>query len=483
MADPDLVDRLANVKILKNVPRAELEWLVDHGKVLRYEAGKVFRPHDQELPGLTLLLSGAVAIHIERMGVHRRVMQWHGGDLTGALPYSRMVNPPGDTIVHEDAEIFEIDREHFRELTRECPEFTAICVHTMLDRARHFTGRDFQDEKMASLGKMSAGLAHELNNPAAAAGRSAKRLTEHKNEAEDAARALFSAHLNDEQLRALDEARAFCLMVPPSFLDTPLDRSDRVDEIAEWLDAHGGEIDQATALAETAMTVGGLEKLATVFEGETLVDALRWLAATAAITTIASELQESTKRISDLVASVKGYTHMGQAAVAEPVNVGRGLADTSRLMASKMRDKNVKLRMEIPPDLPHARAFGSELNQIWMNLLENALDAVPYGGEITIAAEQDFDTISVRVIDNGHGIPDDIKSRIFDPFFTTKPVGAGTGMGLDIVRRLVFNQKGDIEVESEPGRTVFRVVLPVASRPTSTPPSVGPAPVAAAPAT
>ncbi len=472
MADPELVERLANVKILKDVPRAELEWLADHGRIERWEAGKVFRPHDVALPGLALVLSGSLAIHVERMGIHRRVMQWHDGDLTGALPYSRMVNPPGDTVVHEDLEAFSIDKEHFRDITRHCPEFTAICVHTMLDRARHFTGRDFQDEKMASLGKMSAGLAHELNNPASAAGRSAKRLLEHKNEAEDSARQLFSAHLNEQQLRALDEARAFCLMVPPSFLDTPLDRSDRVDEIAEWLDAHGGEIDQATALAETAMTVDGLEKLATVFEGETLRDALRWLAATAAITTIATELQDSTKRISDLVASVKGYTHMGQAAVAEPVNVARGLTDTSRLMASKIRDKNVKLRLDVAPDLPPARAFGSELNQIWMNLLENALDAVPYGGEITVTAQQDYDTISVRVIDNGHGIPDDIKNRIFDPFFTTKPVGSGTGMGLDIVRRLIFNQKGDIEVESVPGRTVFRVVIPVATQQTVTPPSV-----------
>ena len=463
MADPELVERLSNVKLLKNVPRAELEWLADHGRVERWEAGKVFRPHDQDIPGLALVLSGSLAIHVERMGIHRRVMQWNDGDLTGLLPYSRMNKPPGDTIVHDDLVAFTIDKEHFRGITQHCPEFTAICVHTMLDRARHFTGRDFQDEKMASLGKMSAGLAHELNNPAAAAGRNAKRLTEQKNEAEDSARALFGAQLNDQQLAALDEARAYCLVVPPSFLDTPLDRSERVEEIADWIEGKGGEIDHATALAETAMTVAGLEKLASVFEGETLRDALRWLAATAAITSIASELQDSTRRISDLVASVKGYTHMGQAAVAEPVNVARGLTDTSRLMASKLRDKSVTLRLEIPSNLPPARAFGSELNQIWMNLLENALDAVPYGGEITVSAQQDFDTISVRVIDNGHGIPEDIKSRIFDPFFTTKPVGAGTGMGLDIVRRLVFNQKGDIDVESQPGRTVFRVVIPVAT--------------------
>lgn len=480
MADPELVDRLAKLKLLKTVPRAELEWLADHGVVERYEAGKIFRPHDQDLPGLAIVMTGSLAIHVERMGVHRRIMQWHDGDLTGVLPYSRMTTPPGDTVVHEDCEAFTVAREHFPGMTRDCPEFTAICVHTMLDRARHFTGRDFQDEKMASLGKMSAGLAHELNNPAAAAGRSAKRLGEQKNEAEDAARALFSAHLNEQQLAALDEARAYCLMVPPSFLDTPLDRSDRVDALADWLDAHGGEIDEATALAETAMTVDGLDKLATVFSGETLIDALRWLSATAAITTIASELVDSTRRISDLVASVKGYTHMGQASVAEPVNIARGLKDTSRLMASKIRDKNVTLRMEVPPDLPFARAFGSELNQIWMNLLENALDAVDYGGEIVVRAESEYDTIIVRIIDNGHGIPEDIKNRIFDPFFTTKAVGAGTGMGLDIVRRLVFNQKGDIDVESQPGRTVFKVMLPMATgpnTPASTP--VTPPPAAA----
>jgi hypothetical protein len=121
MADPALVDRLANVKILKNVPRAELEWLVDHGRIEHWEAGKVFRPHDVALPGLALVLSGALAIHVERMGVHRRVMQWHDGDLTGALPYSRMVNPPGDTIVHEELEAFTVDKEHFSGITRHCP--------------------------------------------------------------------------------------------------------------------------------------------------------------------------------------------------------------------------------------------------------------------------------------------------------------------------------------------------------------------------
>lgn len=461
MADQALVERLSQVRSLKSVPRAELEWLVDHGRVESFAAGTVFRPHAIPVPGLTVLISGVLAIHVERMGVARRVLQWHAGDLAGALPYSRMTVPPGDTIVHEDMEVFTIDKEHFPAITRECPEFTAICVHTMLDRARHFTTTGLQDEKMVSLGKLSAGLAHELNNPASAAGRSAKRLAEQMDEAEDAARGLLGAKLTDEQLTALDEARAMCMLVPPSFLDTPLDRSDRVDALAEWIEANGGDVDQASSLAETAMTVDGMEKLARVMAGETLLEAIRWLAACCAVRGVAGELQESTRRISELVAAVKGFTYMGRASVPEPVNVARGLNDTARIMSTKARDRKVTLTLDVPPDLPPARAFGSELNQIWINLIENALDAVPYGGEITVRARKELEQIVVDVIDNGHGIPEEIKGRIFDPFFTTKPVGEGTGMGLDIVRRLVFQQNGEIDVESEPGRTVFRIAIPV----------------------
>ena len=463
MADQALVERLSQVRSLKGVPRRELEWLVDHGRLESYQAGTVFRPHAIPIPGLSVLITGSLAIHVDRMGVQRRVMQWHAGDLTGALPYSRMTVPPGDTIVHEDMEVFTVDKEHFPGLTRECPEFTAICVHTMLDRARHFTSTSFQDEKMVSLGKLSAGLAHELNNPASAASRSARRLTDQIDEADDAARALAAARLDDAQLAAIDEAHAMCLLVPPSFLDTPLDRSDRVDALAEWLEAHGGDVDQATALAETAATVEGLEKLARVMSGEALTEALRWLAATCAARAVAKELQESTRRISELVAAVKGFTYMGRASVPEPVNVARGLNDTARIMSSKARDKKVTLTLDIEPDLPPARAFGSELNQIWINLIENALDAVPYGGQITLRARKELDQLVVFVIDNGHGIPDDIKGRIFDPFFTTKPVGEGTGMGLDIVRRLVFQQNGEVDVQSEPGHTEFRVAIPIAA--------------------
>jgi signal transduction histidine kinase len=478
MADPALVDRLAQLHAIKSAPRHELEWLADHGLLLRMPAGYTLSPAhmsaqtldgvDVDIHGLMAILQGTISIHVERGGIHRRVMEWHAGDITGALPYSRMVVPPGNTIFHEYTEALYVSSRHFRELTVECPEITAICVHIMLDRARHFTSTNLQDEKLMSLGRLSAGLAHELNNPASAATRSSERLVEQMREAEDAARAIAGSGLDAHQQAVFDDVRALCLVVPPGFLDTPLERADRVDTLAEWLEDHGGDLDEAPALAETAVTVDDLDKLAAVLDKETLIEVVRWLAACHAVRSAATEIQTATRRISDLVAAVKGFTYMGRAAVAEPVNLARGLADTVRILSSKARDKAVGVTMDIQPDLPPARAFGSELNQIWSNLLDNAIDAVAYGGEVTVRAAHELQWIVVRVIDNGPGIPDDIKDRIFDPFFTTKPVGEGTGMGLDMVRRLVFHQSGEVDVESRPGHTEFRVAIPIAA-PVATP--------------
>jgi len=189
---------------------------------------------------------------------------------------------------------------------------------------------------------------------------------------------------------------------------------------------------------------------------------LRWAAAGCAVRGLAREIQHAAVRITALVVAIKGFTHMDQAAVAEPVNLVRSLDNTVAVLKSKARAKSVAVAVHLEPDLPPVRGFAGELNQIWANLIDNALDAVPEAGRIEVLANRESGGVAVRVVDNGAGIPAEIRDRIFDPFFTTKPMGQGTGLGLDIVRRLVLHNDGEIGVESQPGRTEFRVVLPAA---------------------
>jgi signal transduction histidine kinase len=221
-------------------------------------------------------------------------------------------------------------------------------------------------------------------------------------------------------------------------------------------------VNAAEALAETNITFEKLEQLAASLKGEALTIAIQWIAAGCATQRLAGEIQEAASRISDLVAAIKGFTEMDRASVPEPVDIGRGLANTLTVLRAKAKTKAVGMIVNVDDALPPVRGFGGELNQVWANLIDNALDAVGQGGKVELKARREGASVVVRVIDNGGGIPADIRDRIFDPFFTTKPVGEGTGLGLDIARRLVQRHNGQIELESNPGRTEFRVTLPIA---------------------
>jgi len=367
MTAPDLVDRLAAHKTLGRAPREELTWLASHGSLRHMHTGEVLSAKGVQIEGLFVVLSGRIAIFVDRGAGLHKIMEWREGDVTGLLPYSRLVSPPGDTVAQEPSTLLTIQRDHLGEMIRECDEVTTILVHTMLDRARAFTSSDLHDEKMISLGKLSAGLAHELNNPASA--------------------------------RAVD--------------------------------------------------------------GPALNAVLRWAAAGCSVRGLASEIQEAATRISGLVLAIKGFTHMDQATVAEPVDLAQSLSNTVAVLKAKARSKAAAVIVNLEPDLPRVLGFVGELNQIWANLIDNALDAIPDSGRVEVLANRDHQRVVVLIVDNGTGIPDEMRERIFDPFFTTKPVGHGTGLGLDIVRRLVRHNDGDITVESRPGRTEFRVVLPM----------------------
>jgi len=458
----DLVDRLAGHKTLGAAPREELAWLAEHGSLWHVDASDVVIASGARVDGLYILLTGHVAIYMDRGAGRHKVFDWRAGDVSGVLPYSRLVHAPGESVAEEPTDILVVHRDHLPALILECHHVTTILVHTMLDRARDFTSSGSHDEKMASLGRLSAGLAHELNNPVSAIERSASLLMERLAESERAGRALGASRLTEGQLAAVDSVQASCLGQPVAGVLSPIQQAEREDAIGDWLRAHALGEDIAGPLAETAVTLEALDRIAEAVRGPALDAVLRWAAAGCSVRAIAAEIQDAATRISGLVMAIKGFTHMDQATVAEPVDLAAGLANTVTVLKSKARAKSVAVAVQVEPGLPRVRGFVGELNQIWANLIDNALDAVPIGGRVEVTASRERQRAVVRVADNGAGIPSEIRAHVFEPFFTTKPVGKGAGLGLDIVRRLVSHNDGDIEVESRPGRTEFRVSLPLA---------------------
>jgi len=364
----------------------------------------------------------------------------------------------GLTVAEEAAEALELTRKDFPELIRNCPQVTESLVHLMIDRTRSFTSAELRDEKMISLGKLAAGLAHELNNPASAALRDAKAMAGELKAAREAAHALVRAGLSEEQLAGLEKVQDSCMTsIQPM---SGLAFSDREEEISAWLSAHRVQNVPAEDLARMCMTNEALDRLASLLQGLRLEVALRWIAAESSSQSLSCEIERAADRIHSLVASVKGFTHMDRALDGGPVDIPSGLSDTVDLLKGKARKKSVIVNLNIAPHLPPVQGVGAEINQVWMNLLDNAIDAAPSHGHVDVTATHEGPAVVVRVTDDGPGIPPEIKGNIFDPFFTTKAAGEGTGLGLDIVRRIVAWHNGQIDVNSEPGRTEFVVRLP-----------------------
>ena len=461
----DIIDRLRQHRILGQLPEAELAWVAARGRLRRFEAGALLLRKGQhwesEDIGLEILLKGRIANYVERSSGAQKAMEWQAGDVTGVLPFSRMGVARGNTRAETAVETLSLSPDHFPELIRECPEVTAACVHVMVDRARVFRTSDLQDEKMVSLGKLSAGLAHELNNPASAVARSSRILQRSMAEADRAARALAAEGLTRAQLEAVDRLRDACMAAPPAGSLSPLERADREDRIAGWLEERGGDDSAVEVLAETAVTLEALDELADHLEGPALDAALDWVAAGCAVRMLALENERAGSRISELVGAMKRLTYMDQLRVSEPVDVEQGIRDTVLVLGHKAREKSVGVSIDVAPELPPVYAIGGDLEQVWMNLLDNALDAVDLGGSVSVTVKPEGRDLVVRVIDDGPGIDPEDRDRLFDPFFTTKGPGEGTGLGLDIALAHVRRHRGDITFDSRPGRTEFRVTLPL----------------------
>jgi len=361
--------------------------------------------------------------------------------------------------VSKPARLFRLNEESFWRMLITCPSVAREIFRSAANRMRNLEGYSQQREKLVSLGTMAAGLAHELNNPAAAA----RRAAAHLQQTTDKVQALLcrlGKILEPEHWQYLLNAAQEASQRKPPELDH-LARSDRAETIAHWLDSHG--VAAAWDLAPTFVNVGldaaWLDQLAARIPTASHADALGWLEARLNLKSLVSQVEQSTGRIAELVQAVKSYSYMDQSPMQE-VDIHEGIESTLTMLGHKL--KNVQLVRVFDRSLPRIAAYGSELNQVWTNLIDNAISAVNGAGKICISTSLEDNQIVVEIVDNGPGIPPEVQSHLFEPFFTTKSVGTGTGLGLVISNRIVGDRHGgEIEFESRPGETRFKVRLPV----------------------
>lgn len=393
------------------------------------------------------------------------------GEISGLLPYSRMETFAGEGIAIADSRIAAVHKDHFTEMLSRMPEVGKRLVARMTDRVRESSRTEVQREKMMSLGKLSAGLAHELNNPAAAIRRSVADLRQRFDAMPGLVTRLTGHGLTPDQVEAARGALMTCTAPTPGTLSV-VERSEREDALADWLEDHDVPHAYVVAevLAEEGVTPKALTHLADHVDESALADVILWIEKGLAGTRLLSEIERAAERISDLVASVKGYTHRDQAQDRQQIDVHQGLDQTLTMLGHSIKVKQAHVVRDYGDDVPTVCAFPGEINQVWTNLLDNAFDAIGEGGEVRIGTHVEGALVCVTITDDGPGIPAEVQERVFEPFFSTKEPGQGTGLGLDIARRIVTQHEGRITVESEPGRTAFEVCLPIeAPTPSVTP--------------
>jgi signal transduction histidine kinase len=461
-----MVDKseLLRVPVFADLPDDQIAWFLSQSQEMNLKAGDVYARQGDPADAMFVILEGQLQGRGERGG-ETFVFDLEPGDVTGVLPFSRMKQFTVSGRAETDSRALRFPASLFPDLVQKMPELTKRLVGLMSDRIRETTRLEQQRDRLASLGKLSAGLAHELNNPASAAKRAASQLRDILQKIRDASLELGRRDLSTAQKSEIEKLEALFTepgVVPPDALTI----SDLEDQIDSLLRSHG-QNDLwllAAGLARRNIKPEVVESLFAKLDGETARAALVRIAASVEVASLLHEIESSTSRISDLVGAIKEYTHMDQAPVLN-VDVVKSLETTLTILNHKLKQGVVVQRdyQRIPLLV---NSFGSELNQVWTNIIDNAIDAMHGKGELRIRTYRDDSCIVVEIGDDGPGIPPEVQPHIFEPFFTTKAVGEGTGLGLDTAQRIVKKHRGNIQVNSKPGDTRFQVWLPLAGAPT-----------------
>jgi signal transduction histidine kinase len=464
----DKAEALRRVEVFADLPDDQLQWFAEHSEDHRYSTGDVIFRKGDKPEWMVIYLEGEIHAYWDESD-HDQVYIGRAGDRTtevsGMLPFSRMTEFQVTGRAVTDVRLLRFPVSLFPELMQRMPVLGQRLVGIMSDRVREATTLDQQQDKLMALGKLSAGLAHELNNPAAGATRAANDLIETLKQLRVADMRLCAHDLTAEQQAAIDEfeSKAIDRTATAEQLNS-LEQSDREDEVSEWLESQGiAEPWRLSAnLVEAGIDSAGLVELLGDIPRTALVDVLSRVNCQLAAAKLANEIRTSTTRISELVKAIKEYSYMDQASVQE-VDIHNALDNTLLILKYKLRKKNITVTRDYAESLPQIKAYGSELNQVWTNLIVNAVDAMSEGGKLKVRTKREPTDIMVEIRDTGVGIPPSVRSRIFEPFFTTKMVGEGTGLGLDTVARIVRKHRGNVRFESRPGDTCFQVRLPIGS--------------------
>jgi signal transduction histidine kinase len=457
----DLRRILREIPLFATLTEGMCEFILE-GDELVVRAGEPVTVEGDPAEHFYVLLEGEVQI-TKRVGDRDALITaYWPGTFFGELPILLGTSYLATGRAITDCRVLRLGRDGFWMMITNCPWIARDLLETMAQRVYVLESISQQQARLASIGTMAAGLAHELNNPAAAGRRAAVQLGETFHRLQDQVKRLSGRSMTPAQRDALTHAQRLASEwgTRPAALD-PLARSDRESELAAWLQGCGvaDAWRLAPVFADAGIDRAWLNALAAELPAEVLVDTLEWIESTLSAAGLLGELTESTGRITKLVDAVKGYTALDRSEVQE-IDVHQGLEDTLTVLAPRLG--GVALTRDFTHRLPRIEAHGGLLNQVWTHLLENAVDAVEGRGAVRIRTALEPDWVLVEIIDDGPGIPYEVRGRIFDLFFTTKEVGRGAGLGLAICHRIIVNRHGgDIRIHSRPGDTRVQVRLPI----------------------